>query len=525
MNKPVRVIISLACLISLLLGAFPALAANYDPPVVKVQGGELMGFQDGGTYCFRGIQYATAGRFEQPRPVEPWEGVKAAQTYGAVCPIIDPTPWTAEQVNQDEFVWPHRYWIQDENCLNLNVWTQSLDPAAKKPVMVFFHGGGFNNGSSIEAYAYDGKNLSEFGDVVTVSVNHRLNVLGCLDLSAYGEEYKNSANIAMADLVAALEWVRDNIESFGGDPERVMIFGQSGGSTKTVLMYYIPAAEGLFSCGAGQSSGGASTMNPGDSARAAAIILEKLGLSETQVDQLKTVPYDQLIQVATEALKQVSEEVGYNVAWRPTKDGEFILEDWADFAKDKPLIIGSVFSEREGTLHKGTGKNEWSEEEALQNLKAAYGEDAEKVTAEFSRLFPDKKAQDALYYNDRRGVVNNVRARKAATGAPVYNYLFSFEQPVNGGITPFHCCELTYVFHNVGLPECAIATGGTPECYEVQDAMARAWVNFAYTGDPSQEGLEWKPWTEEEQSAMIFDVNSRCVTLDDEALCELVAAH
>ena len=501
------------------------LSVNYDPPVVQVQGGLLRGFMDGNTYCFRGIQYATAERFEQPQPVEPWEGVKNAQTYGAVCPILKQTPWTVEQVNRDEFVWPHRYWIQDEECMNLNIWTQSIDPEAKKPVMVFFHGGGFNNGSSIEAYAYDGKNLSEFGDVVTVTVNHRLNVLGCLDLSAYGEEYKNSGNIAMADLVAALQWVHDNIEAFGGDPERVMIFGQSGGSTKTVLMYYIPAAEGLFSCGAGQSSGGASTMEPGDSARAAEIILEKLGLDGTQIDQLKQVPYEQLIEVATEALEQVSEETGRSVKWRPTKDGEYILNDWADFADDIPLMIGTVFSENSGTLHLGTGKNEWTEEEIEANLTEAFGEDKDAVVEEFMRLYPDKPVQDVLYYNNRSAVLENVRSRMAATDAPVYHYLFSLEQPVNGGITAFHCCELTYVFHNVGLPECTLATGGTEDCFRVQDQVAQAWINFAATGNPSQEGLEWKPWTEEEMGTMVFDVESRFMPLNDVELCDLLAKH
>ncbi len=495
-------------------------SVNYEPPVVKVQGGQLSGFMDGDTYCFRGIQYATAERWQQPQPVEPWEGIKPAQTYAAISPIPRQTA-----VGADEFVWPHRYYIQDEECMNLNIWTQSLDPAAKKPVMVFFHGGGFTNGSSIEAYAYDGKNQSEYGDVVSVTVNHRLNVLGCLDLSAYGEEYKNSANIAMADLVAALQWVKDNIEAFGGDPERVMIYGQSGGSTKTVLMYHIPAAEGLFCAGAGMSSGGASSMAAGDSARVAEIILEKLNLTGEQIDELKKVPYEQLIGVAVEALAQATEELGHSVNWRPTKDGEYILTDWADFAKDIPLVIGSVFSENAGTLHKGTGKNEWTAEEVDAKLTEAYGEDKDAIAAEFTRLFPDKPVQDVLYYNNRTTVVNNVRARMGATEAPVYHYLFALEQPVNGGITSFHCCDLTYTFHNVGKPECMIATGATEECYKVQDLVAKAWINLASTGNPSQEGLEWKPWTEEAKETMVFDAESKCVTLDDEKLCELLAKH
>ncbi len=150
---------------------------------------------------------------------------------------------------------PHRYWVENENCQVLNVWTQSLSSTAKKPVMVWMHGGGFTNGSSMESYAYDGKTLSEFGDVVAVSVNHGLNIIGTLDLSAYGPEYANSRYTGMADLVAALEWVRDNIEAFGGDPGNVTIFGQSGGGGKVTRLMQMPAAKGLFHRAINESGG------------------------------------------------------------------------------------------------------------------------------------------------------------------------------------------------------------------------------------------------------------------------------
>ena len=149
-------------------------------------------------------------------------------------------------VGADDFVFPHRYWVQNEHCQVLNVWTQITAAATKKPVMVWMHGGGFTNGSSMESYAYDGKTLSEFGDVVAVSVNHRLNIIGTLDLSAYGAEYANSRNTGMADLVAALQWVHENIEAFGGDPGNVTIFGQSGGGGKVIRLMHMPSAKGLF---------------------------------------------------------------------------------------------------------------------------------------------------------------------------------------------------------------------------------------------------------------------------------------
>lgn len=151
-------------------------AEEYDlnnPPVVDTEAGQLRGFMNEGTYTFLGVPYAQAERFQAPQKVEAWDGVRNAQSYGTICPIQNQT-----SVGSDEFVWPHRYWVQNEDCMNLNVWTQSLDTEAKKPVIVFFHGGGFTNGSSVESAAYDGKNLSEYGDAVVVTVNHRLNVLG-----------------------------------------------------------------------------------------------------------------------------------------------------------------------------------------------------------------------------------------------------------------------------------------------------------------------------------------------------------
>jgi para-nitrobenzyl esterase len=167
--------------------------------VVQVKGGKLRGFKDGKTFTFLGVPYADAERFEMPKPVKAWDGIKSAQTWGPICPVPPATT-----VGSDDFVFPHRYWVENEHCQVLNVWTQSTAPAAKKPVMVWMHGGGFTNGSSMESYAYDGKTLSEFGDVVAISVNHRLNIIGTLDLSAYGPEYANSRNTGMADLVAAL---------------------------------------------------------------------------------------------------------------------------------------------------------------------------------------------------------------------------------------------------------------------------------------------------------------------------------
>ena len=287
-----------------------------NPPIVEVAGGKLRGFMDDGTYSFLGIRYATAERFKMPQKVEPWDGVKDAQSYGTTCPVP-----TQTRVGADEFVWPHRYWPENEDCQYLNVWTQHLDADARRPVMVFMHGGAFTNGSSIEAVAYEGKNLSAFGDVVMVTLNHRLNVLGTLNLSAYGPEYEKAGNTGMADIEAALRWVQENIEAFGGDPGSVTIFGQSGGSGKVVHLMHMPSAKGLFHKAIAESSGSAAYLTAEESARIAELILQKLRLNRTQVVRLESLPYDELLEVANESLAQVRKEVDRNISWRPCSMG------------------------------------------------------------------------------------------------------------------------------------------------------------------------------------------------------------
>lgn len=205
---------------------------DYDGvPVLHTTSGDLKGYFYDGVYIYKGIPYAYADRFQMPVPSK-WDGVKDATNYGFVCPLQN------QDTPNGELMVPHRYWPQDEHCQSLNIWTNKLDPEAKKPVLVWFHGGGYAAGSSIEQVAYDGVSIAKKGDSILVSVNHRLNILGYLDLSPFGEKYKNSANAGHADMVAALQWVHDNIALFGGDPENVTIFGQSGGGPKKGDYFY-----------------------------------------------------------------------------------------------------------------------------------------------------------------------------------------------------------------------------------------------------------------------------------------------
>lgn len=501
---------------------------NLNPPAVSVKGGRLRGLREGKTLSFLGIRYAEAERFGQPKAVQSWEGVKSAQVYGAVCPSPLQTA-----VSGDELVFPHRFWPANENCQYLNVWTQNLTPAAKKPVMVWMHGGGFTNGSSMEGYAYDGRSLSEFGDVVVVSVNHRLNIIGTLDLSAYGPEYANSRQTGMADLVASLEWVRDNIEAFGGDPNNVMIFGQSGGGGKVVRLMHMPVAKGLFHKVSAQS--GSANYRGSDPAKSikgqqalAAQVLKNLNLTGSQIDKLKAVPYLELLAAGTAAGQEVAREQGMNVGgWNPIADDVYVMREFCDWADNIPVMSGTTFSEMQGTMTRGDGrKNEWSQAEIDENLTKTLGAKKDDVVAEFKQAFPRKKVQDVLYYaGASRSSSKTLLAQKLEKGkTPVYNYLFAWEYPINGGTTAFHCSELAFCFHALNVPQIHTATGGGPVAMALQDKVAGAWVRFAKTGNPSTPSLEWRPYTPDNPQAMIFDTVSESRPLHDDKLASMLPA-
>jgi para-nitrobenzyl esterase len=507
-------------------GGAPAINANLNPPEVAVQGGRLRGLREGRTYSFLGIPYAQAERFGSPRPAAAWDGVASAQAWGPVCPHPPQT-----SVSGDELVFPHRYWIQNEDCQYLNVWTQNFTPATPRPVMVWMHGGGFTNGASMEAYAYDGRSLSEFGDVVVVSVNHRLNILGTLDLSAYGAEYANSRYTGTEDLVAALQWVQDNIAAFGGDPGNVMIFGQSGGGGKVVRMLHMPAASGLFHKVAAQSGGNNSyrTSDPAESIRQqqaiAAHTLRHLNLTGSQIDRLKQVPYLELIEAGNAARQSAAEELGVgSLGWTVIADDRYVMREFTDYAHGVPLMAGAVFAEFGGTLQTGDQKNDWNQQEIDTRLTDRFGGRANDVVTEFQQAFPHMKTQDALYYaaSSRPGVKNLLSRKLEQATTPVYNYMYTWEYPINGGTTAFHCGEIAFHFHALDVPQNALATGGGPEARALQDQMAQAWVNFATSGNPSQPGLEWNPWSPDDPQAMIFDTVSESRALRDDRLVSLI---
>ncbi len=492
---------------------------------VRTKQGILQGYQFDGTYIFKGVHYAESGRFQPPVPVEPWEGVKDATSYGFVCPLMHP------ERPMGELLVPHAYWPQDEHCQNLNIWTQSICPEAKKPVFVWFHGGGLSAGSAIEQVSYDGNALSKFGDVVVVTVNHRLNIIGYLDLEPFGEKYKNSANAGNADLVAALQWVHENIAAFGGDPENVTIFGQSGGGMKVTGLMQTPAADGLYHKAIAMSGVlPAEMMKPaeGDGTEIVTGMLSWLGLSVADVEQLETLPYEKLVEAyeaVAPALQAKGHYVGQDLMINDFYHGEEIPCGINAYAKKVPLLVGSCIAEF-GFMPRDFDPATLTEEEMRARLTAVYGADADELVKLFREAYPEKCPMDLLVLDHmtRRASRDLVRHHAEVADAPAYSYLFTFEFPIQGGKPAWHCSDIAFAFHNIDLVPVANVPGTTDK---LQEQIAGAFVNFAKYGDPSgpcAKGLDipfWPSSTPTETPTMIFDRTCRVAVNFDDALIAL----
>ncbi|PTX40307.1 carboxylesterase type B [Allosediminivita pacifica] len=492
--------------------------------IAQTENGKVQGFVRDGIFTYRGIPYATAARFHDPKPVSDWGGTRPAMTYGDICPQTAVNP-----LRNFMFSGPHL--TQSDDCLNLNVWTPSISDEQKRPVMVWLHGGGFSGGSSIESYAYDGENLSRTGDVVVVSVNHRLNVMGHLDLSAYGEEYARSANAGVEDLVAALEWVEANAASFGGDPENVTIFGESGGGAKVLTLMATPAAEGLFDKAIVESGTvvgmGMTLLPPAATKRVGELTLENLEIGANNLQKLNTLPYQAIAEASQKALDQTAQEqqiqsvmgMGIGLAWAPSTDGSYIPaepvgEGFPGLAKDIPLLIGSNMTEWNtvfslfGDIYgaQTDNRNTWFAEQIAEKLQAQYGDATGAVTAAFASAYPDRNPADALYVDSflRAPTLKTASLKADQGGVPVYNYLFAWDTPVLGGFAmSYHTSEIPFVMNSLTLTETAHGNGD--EARALANKMSGAWVAFARTGNPNVSDLpDWPAYTRANGATMIF---------------------
>ena len=473
-------------------------------PVVQTTAGYVKGYRYEGTYIFKGIPYAYADRFQMPVPPVSWEGVKDTTSYGMVCPLLYP------EKPQGEMLVPHMYWPQDEHCQTVNIWSQEIDEKAKKPVMVWLHGGGFFAGSSIEKLAYDGANMSHYGDVVVVSLNHRLNILGFLDLSPFGKKYKNSANAGLADLVEALHWIKDNIAQFGGDPDNITLFGQSGGGMKISALMQIPDAQGLFHKGMIMSGVAGDFMPPcqgGDGTLIVKALLEELNLSLSEIEKLETIPYSMLanayLKVAP-ALQKAGAYVGNNPMINDYYLGEPQMTLFTEQAKKTPLMVGTVFGEM-SFAPVTYNKLKPSEQEMIDILHSHFKDQTQNIIEAFLKAYPDKKIIDLLNIDTLFRLMSKqlISAKSKYQQAPTYNYIFTLDFPCQFGKPAWHCSDIPFVFHNIDKVPVANIEGVSEK---LQEQMFKSVIAFAYTGNPNHDGLpQWDACQPEHEITMIFD--------------------
>jgi para-nitrobenzyl esterase len=509
-------------------GGRSALVASLSQAVVETQTGSVRGYTRNGIEVFKGIPYAQptsgASRFMPPVKVKPWPGVRSSMHYGYVSPQPPRTGWR----NDEEafmFLWDDG--IPGEDCLRVNVWTPGTAANAKRPVMVWLHGGGFVAGSGQELRSYDGENLARRGDVVVVSLNHRLGALGYLDLSTLGgEQFATSGNVGMLDIVAALEWVRDNISAFGGDPSRVTIFGQSGGGGKVAALMAMPAAKWLFHRAIVQSGSMLRVRSPEASAQLAGEVLRELDLDRTRLAELQYIPSQQLVAAGVKVLSRQPRRppdfrrMADTLGWGPVLDGKVISQHPFDpsgpaLAANVPMMVGTNLNEFTHNINNPDGEA-MSEEQMLERVKGIHGERTPQIVATFRSRTPNAKPFDIwsrIACAPIRGAAIEQCTRKAAQqAAPAYLYWFTWQTPVlDGRPRAFHCAELPFVFNNA--ERCDTMTGAGPAAIELAHTMSDAWERIARTGNPNGGSLpNWPAFTPASGATMIFD--NRCEVLN-----------
>jgi len=477
-------------------------------PVASTTSGKIRGVvQENKVLAFRGVPYGAptggANRFMPPVKPEAWTGIKDTVEWGPEAPQGPHTeiPEVAATIPKGTI---------SEDCLHLNVWTNGLD-ARKRPVMLWLHGGGFTSGNGSYSM-YDGANMARKRDVVVVTINHRLNSFGFLYLADIGgEKFKNASNCGILDAVAALEWVRDNIANFGGDPNNVTIFGQSGGAGKVSTLLAMPGAKGLFHRAIIQSGSNVKGVSTEDATKTARLLMEKLGVKTAE--ELQQVPMDQLVS-ATLSTR------GLRLA--PVVDGKTLPGGPFDptapaLSADVPLLIGSVEFEvnffpntkldpiDDAELHAAVKQATRADDAQVDHLIALYRKGRPKAS--------DIDLSQIIASDGFRSPVILEAERKAAQPAPVYMYYFTWKTPVHDGkLKAFHTLEIPFVLDNVD--EAKSMTGSGADRYPLQDKMSGAWAAFARTGNPNHKGLpNWPKFNTEQRATMIFD--NQCKAVND----------
>ncbi|PSR55267.1 carboxylesterase [Adhaeribacter arboris] len=478
--------------------------------------GKVRGFKLRGIYTYLGIPYGadTSGenRFMPPKKPTPWTDVKPTIWWGNTAPqnmekrYADPISSFIDHWNYDDV---------SEDCLRLNVWTPAIADGKKRPVIVWLHGGGYTNGNAIEQDGYHGENISRRGDVVYVSINHRLGPMGFANFAgANATKYAASGNVGMLDCVAALEWVKANITNFGGDPGSVTIIGQSGGGGKVCTLMAMPSAKGLFHKGVALSGATLKVTEKETSEKLGSYILQEAGLTKDQVDKLQTLPWKEYYEIATRASKKLADEMkaagkrGGN--WAPVADGNFLPQHPFDpvaspLSADVPLILCSTLNESSPSRSDASLEN-ITLDAVKEKVKERFGDNAGKVIDSYAKAFPERKPIEiwSMAVSNRQNVVALANA-KSKQKAPVYVAWFGWQPPLfDNRMRAFHCSDISFWFYNTDLMY--THTGGGSRPRKLSAKMADSFLKFARTGNPNGGGLPtWPKYTPENGETMFLD--------------------
>ncbi len=499
----------------------PVLLVGDDIAVAETRQGKVRGYVLRDIHYFLGIPYGAdtsgANRFLPPQPPKPWTSVFPALWWG------NSAPQNMDNRYAERFYAFRDHWNYDdvsEDCLRVNVFTPALD-GKKRPVLLWLHGGGFVNGNGIEQDGYNGENLARFGDVVFCSINHRLGALGYCDLAGVGgERFSASGNVGMLDIVAALEWIRDNIASFGGDPGNVTIMGQSGGGAKVCALCAMPSAKGLFHK-AVVLSGAAVRMGDKEYCeKLGAAVVREAGLEGSRLDKLQELPWKEFLAIASKAQQKLNQEApgapGLRRNFNPVVDGGVLPQhpfhpEPAPTAAGVPMLISSTFNEQSPSWN-DSALEKITLVEVVEKLKQragfgqGFGEKAREVVDAYAKAFPGRKPVEiwSLASSNRQNLVALADA-KAKQAAPVYVAWFGWQPPMfDGRMRAFHCVDICFWFRNTDLMYTHTGGGARPRRLAAQ--MSGALVQFMKTGDPNGGGLpHWPRYTSARGETMVLD--------------------